>query len=836
MEYQYPSKYNKLKGSHEETCTVCKMKKKINKDCERCRADQENRDSDKEIKDLTDNITKTTETIETLKQQNLANQEQIKKNQDQNETLRQQNLANQKQIKILELSVESDRLSLEIQTLKSKFGVEVVSEDVRVHNGIYEGKPVSLETHCTIVRVAGHEDVYFGHVTLVITYSDKTLGEYKWHYGVKVDNKLPQTLNHEFWQTYYKDQEQYSYDTLISDFGRFKRITNQTTNPTLLDMMKSHFKDCITFFYNKPDWPTKQVWGTHHDFVKGETATDSIERLKFLKDLENKKLDDLKSSQSDIDKSLTQKKREQREEERLERLKQHAALIEQEEQAKHDRRIQNLNDVEKRKKDKKDKKRQEAEWEAARAKAVQDASLAQSVSDKAKAKASKEASLAESVSDKPKAAKAESNKVLVATQESKNSGSGSGKKDVQSTDDFLSQAVEQAKAEHAKAEEKLTLEIPPITGKKSNRECRKLSLLYQQTIDSAYKDYLNFKNLKPSAEKNNLFDEFRELQKYVMNVVKYIEKVEQQEVTRKDCSSYYDLVVNQKQKTLEFLKMKISEQQVNTLLEDFLQKYCSGIVVYIQKLEKDFTVSEESLIKLDDTCLANLITDINKSIAKCLVYKKDLETLLPNINSGKAEKLIIDTLNFLDQYKKKFEDIDLIVQEQLFIYEIKYIQEAINININAKEELLKYTTDQEEIFKIKRFLIKKYRGFIERYKIYTKIFESMITKFQKKGVDIQKISALYEDYKDIWNITDPVSKYMAYSKEERPNIISFYKTNTDIDNESDMTITENLCILVPEKFKIEDDALEFVQNQRELKLKQGISKFSTKDILEVLRL
>ena len=112
----------------------------------------------------------------------------------------------------------------------------------------------------------------------------------------------------------------------------------------------------------------------------------------------------------------------------------------------------------------------------------------------------------------------------------------------------------------------------------------------------------------------------------------------------------------------------------------------------------------------------------------------------------------------------------------------------------------------------------------------------MITKFQKKGVDIQKISALYEDYKDIWNITDPVSKYMAYSKEERPNIISFYKTNTDIDNESDMTITENLCILVPEKFKIEDDALEFVQNQRELKLKQGISKFSTKDILEVLRL
>ena len=95
---------------------------------------------------------------------------------------------------------------LYIEKIQIKYEVDLVSDDVRVHQGFSsDSRPMKLETHCTIIRVKDSpENVYFGHVTLVI--SNNFGKKYKWHYGAEVVNKkIPKNLNHVFW--YYKNKE-----------------------------------------------------------------------------------------------------------------------------------------------------------------------------------------------------------------------------------------------------------------------------------------------------------------------------------------------------------------------------------------------------------------------------------------------------------------------------------------------------------------------------------------------------------------------------------------------------------------------------------------------------
>ena len=177
---------------------------------------------------------------------------------------------------------------LHIEKIQIKYEVDLVSDDVRVHQGFSsDSRPMKLETHCTIIRVKDSpENVYFGHVTLVI--SNNFGKKYKWHYGAEVVNKkIPKNLRHVFW--YYKNKEYDPEETNVNDFANFPSIPDNTT---LAKIMKHHFKECVTFFRTKTQWPN-QVWYPNDKIkINSETeiATDLVDRLIQMKD-ERKKID-----------------------------------------------------------------------------------------------------------------------------------------------------------------------------------------------------------------------------------------------------------------------------------------------------------------------------------------------------------------------------------------------------------------------------------------------------------------------------------------------------------------------------------------------------------------
>jgi hypothetical protein len=841
MEYQYPNVYDEKKGSYTELCARCGKKKKHDKDCQRCISEQELDESAKDIQDLTDSIKESRRQIKELIEDNLKNEEQIRRNQE--------------RIKILKLSLESDNLSLEIQKLESRFGVEVVSENARVHNGkLNVNTTARLETHCTIVRVVGHEDVYFGHVTLIITYSNKELGEYIWHYGVKTKGTLPERLDNEFWQTYYKGQTQYdAEETNVSDFGKFRYIPSNTK---LSDMMKSHFKDCISFF-NQPEWPPNQIWGKDSEY-ENEKATDRLERLKQLKIKEASDLKYFKSKQSSIDtaqKKLVHEAREARQKLRIEKIEQYIASRKEEEKTEKDSRIENVVQRQKQK----DEKRRLAKWNADQAQLRAEQSLEQSAKAKAEAaKAKADAAKAKADAAKAEEAKAEAAELAKAeaakapVQEIKSSGSGKKvrkqARDTKNDPDaqLLAQLIvqnkakakaEQAKAEQTKAEEdkdekeKPTLDLPLAGVGKYALVPRRLVTSYQKAIDDTYEQYLELKNLVLSSKTADIPLLLIKIQKYIQNIDKYIKEVEKK-VKTVECSSSYDLVLKNQEKTLQFLKMK----QTDEVLSTFIKEYCDSILYNISKLKTEFSDSE----KVEDTkvLVNNIALLITKYIQILLPlfssYKQDLEQIR-DIVDLESQKTINKTLEFLRENKKHFDHhIEPLLYERYFITEIKHLQLLISSDITETEQELQRSTNQTEASKNRRSLIRNYRGFIIYYTSVITAMEKIKEKFKRAGVDIERFLSLENELIDIYNKLNLKKKYLEYCTAERPNIINFYRTSTYIDNESDDIIRGNLYILEPLKFIKEENATEFIEQQRKLKLKGGNTNFSTKDILQAL--
>lgn len=180
--------------------------------------------------------------------------------------------------------------ALHIEKIQFKYQVDLVSDDRRVHQGFSKhGLPMKLETHCTIVRVEDSpENVYFGHVTLVI--SDDFGTKYKWHYGTEVyKKKIPKAkdLKHVFW--YYDNKDFPPETTNVNYFADFPTIPDNTT---LEEIMKYHFKKCVTFFKTQKQWPN-QVWYPTDEIKinsESEIATDLVDRLIQMKE-ERKKID-----------------------------------------------------------------------------------------------------------------------------------------------------------------------------------------------------------------------------------------------------------------------------------------------------------------------------------------------------------------------------------------------------------------------------------------------------------------------------------------------------------------------------------------------------------------
>ena len=159
---------------------------------------------------------------------------------------------------------------LDIEKLSITYGVDVVSDNFKLYRGSSSEGSAELETHCTIVRVKNSPgDVYFGHVTLLISYLGKET--YRWHYGAKVNSEyIPNDLQHKFWST----KNQKDINLPVSDFGNFSNITATTT---LAEIMIHHLDKCAEFFRKLKQWPN-QVW-FGDDVIDGTNANDLIKQF-----------------------------------------------------------------------------------------------------------------------------------------------------------------------------------------------------------------------------------------------------------------------------------------------------------------------------------------------------------------------------------------------------------------------------------------------------------------------------------------------------------------------------------------------------------------------------
>jgi hypothetical protein len=279
----YPVGYTQGESKYNIPCVKCRQNKRQGKTCKNCKdSEKHQREFTEKSTELNDSIQKRLGIIEEIDIEYQKAHEEYKRAQEKMISLEVQK-------KFTLSSIELEQLQLEIHQVQGNYDYHLISDDIREYVGTqYNGERVELETHCTIVRIDDSlEDVYFGHVTLVITYPREV---YKWHYGAEVYNQLPKNLEHKFWQTHVDGQTKFDAEkTKVSHFGHFDDIL---TNTKLSDMMKNHYDDCIRFFYRKKEWPPNQIWNkdSEYESVKADSRLEQLllksEKLEVLKNQE----------------------------------------------------------------------------------------------------------------------------------------------------------------------------------------------------------------------------------------------------------------------------------------------------------------------------------------------------------------------------------------------------------------------------------------------------------------------------------------------------------------------------------------------------------------------
>ena len=251
-----------------DACPNCKVNRKTPgmRFCQTCIDD-----SDQHIFDKIDKINTLKNYIEREELQVESTHQSYKKIIDENE-VRIDTVREKYNKERLHLQGLKDALNKQEQSIS--LHVDVLSNDIRLYDST--NTSATLETHCTIVRPPKiHKDVYFGHVTLIITTIDSEL---RWHYGIKLENNLPDDLNNVFWSTPagLKDPNK----VFIQSYGNFGFIHRTTIS----NIMLNHFKDCYRVFDNK-QW-IKQIWSLA-EIGNTKEEEDSSKLLDHLKKLED---------------------------------------------------------------------------------------------------------------------------------------------------------------------------------------------------------------------------------------------------------------------------------------------------------------------------------------------------------------------------------------------------------------------------------------------------------------------------------------------------------------------------------------------------------------------
>jgi hypothetical protein len=631
-----------------------------------------------------------TQKIEALKIENKHYEEQIEIFQDENEinkrriTENEQNIKrntvqikkNTDRINLIELSLYNDQLILDIERLESKYGPEVLSDDVRIHDGKFNGKPATLETHCTIVRVTGHLDVYFGHVTLVISRVNDT--DYTWHYGVKTRDALPDQLNRKYWQTYVAGQTKYDAGkTRVSNFGKFKKIKQDIT---LLDMMKSHFEDCITFFYRKKEWPPNQIWDEKYNVFSGEPADVTLQRLKQFKLDEDTLMKGLKTSQHTIELTTQQIEHQRLVEQEIEQRKEEEEYIKTEQARKQQLRMENLRIMEQLKEDKRKRKLAAAAFNATENVLKAEAAAADSAKGKAAAAtALAAAETAKAAAETAKAAAEALSKTKAAEAAlAKKAAEAEAELAKKAEDDAISLLLKRAlvqsnlerarleQAEEAAIREKPTLNIPLMVSKSKSREvldsrrnARTMIGYYQKLIDKVYIRYTDLKNITSVTDFNTEYDKFK---LYCIYVSKYYKKVKEFPNTKDPnfmkenviVNEDLKLIISEQEKALKFFENKAGRDSLRSITDIIIEKYCKTIADYVTQ-SQEFIRSKESMKDIEKA------SKINRSL---VTYKNELEKIAryfgekmssrPTTVSIPTIEIIEQTIRILDRYLTYF--------------------------------------------------------------------------------------------------------------------------------------------------------------------------------------
>ena len=257
MEERFPNYRTDSKaGSHLRRCTECGVNfVKTNSEFNQCQSCRDKMDADM-VKSLR-NIRRTKNNITQKEAERLRLLEQLSD---------------------IDIQIDNSKQSLNEEQIKINFKHELVSDDHKYHDGTSNNGTVwTLETHCTIVRIENSpENVYFGHVTLVI--KNQYGKKYTWHYGAEpVGYNIPINLNPVFW--YYDNKHINPRLTKVSYFANFPNIKPDTL---LSEIMIYHLNECAISFRRREQWKN-QVWYPHDEIGSDkENATHLIERLKKI--------------------------------------------------------------------------------------------------------------------------------------------------------------------------------------------------------------------------------------------------------------------------------------------------------------------------------------------------------------------------------------------------------------------------------------------------------------------------------------------------------------------------------------------------------------------------
>ena len=725
----YPG-YISEPGSHTLNCSRCNVNKRrvgINL-CQSCIDYLEFHEHFEEIKKLNSKSTK--------KRQSILRKKEIL------DTL-------QKQMEAIKILIRDDNLELQtidkilfLEEQSIQLSAETVSEDVRKYRAYTDDeKLVVLETHCTIVRPEkSQENVYFGHVTLIITINGV---DYKCRYGIEMYNKLPESLDHQFWRP---SENGISHTRLIHDFGKFYMYFPKET--TLSDIMISHFRDCYKAF-NRSQW-SDQIW-EKTDKIKDEPAPKLLKRLRkeepnrhtlghdlFIdRELRRLRQDDeskvklkvkdrLPTLQAYTLADYEAREEEAREEEaREEEAREEEAREEEarEEEVREEARLAREREEEAREEEFKRLARQKL----AKKEADRIASEKQSVEAKALAKASKEAA------EKEERGKAEAKAVIDKAKAEAKAAKKAAKKAAPKKE------VSVLQKDTDPDDEELEREI------RQKQYNVKLAIDSINTIIDKLQDsitILKFKEEDLSKTKNT--EEKKQIKLVLIDGnTKLLEEVNEN-IEDLDTFTNPNLPVDAKKEARDILvKFKkslkntirllekenpdLNSEQIDIMIENLKQE------VYEEVYEKEEKLAQMDSSTDDDTeALSSLIAKLNKSLEKVKENEQLLET-----NTNLSYEDVYEVLDVLERLSARLES-------KIHLYEgiRRYNFELSNLITNEKK--LSKIQDKTVISKRRRELILEYTSMIE---LHNKDLISVSTSEFLSEKDKECMTAIFVRFK-----------------------------------------------------------------------------------------